>query len=180
VRLDRNPCAGTVGSCSHCADPALFAGKAIAPDGGMPIAPFPHTYSVTLAADELTEGSRAPIRAGAPPQFGGTEDVWSPEHLLVASALLCLKTTFDAYARREQLVIHAWRGTGAGVLVKGKEGPVFTAIELAVEIDTVPGAEARVEAVLATAEHHCIISRALNVPVHLKGTFTATPDRAAG
>jgi len=146
----------------------------------MPIAPFPHTYSVTLTGDELTEGSRGAIRAGAPPQFGGTEDVWSPEHLLVAAALLCLKTTFDAYARREQLAIHGWRGTGTGILAKGKEGPVFTAIELAVEIDTVPGDEARVEALLATAERHCIISRALDVPVHLKGTFTATSDRAAG
>jgi len=146
----------------------------------MPISPFPHTYSVTLAANELTAAPRLAVRVGAPPQFGGTEDVWSPEHLIVAAALTCLKTTFEAYARREQLAIHAWRGTGTGTLVKSKDGPVFSAIELAVEIDTEPGAEARVEAVLATAERNCIISRALNVPVHLKGTFTASPDRAAG
>ena len=60
----------------------------------MATTPFPHRYSVTLIADELTEGPRERIRAGAPPQFGGVEDVWSPEHLLIAAALTCLKTTF--------------------------------------------------------------------------------------
>ena len=75
----------------------------------MATTPFPHRYSVTLIADELTEGPRERIRVGAPPQFGGVEDVWSPEHLLIAAALTCLKTTFDAYARHEQLVIDAYR-----------------------------------------------------------------------
>jgi organic hydroperoxide reductase OsmC/OhrA len=146
----------------------------------MPIAPFPHSYSVTLAADELTAGPREPIVTGAPPQFGGTEAVWSPEHLLIAAALTCLKTTFDAYARREKIAIHHWRGTGTGVLAKGRTGPTFTAIELAVDILTDPGDEARAEAVLAVAERNCIISQTLTAPVHVTGTVKAAAERAAG
>jgi len=146
----------------------------------MAIAPFPHRYEVTLSAGELSEGPRDKIRAGAPPQFGGVEDVWSPEHLLIAAALTCLKTTFDAYARREQLEVTDWRGTATGTLAKGPGGPVFTAIDLAVEMRAAAADVARAESVLSSAGRDCIVSRALVVPVHVTGTVLATADRAAG
>lgn len=146
----------------------------------MPIAPFPHRYSVTLANDTLTAEPRTPIPVGAPPEFGGVDTVWGPEHLLVGAALSCLKTTFDAYARRAQLAIHGWRGTATGVLAKGREGPVFTSIELEVELVTDPGAEVRAQALLETAERSCIVSRALSAPVRVTGKVTAAPGRAAG
>ena len=117
--------------------------------------------------------------AGAPPQFGGSDDVWSPEHLLVAAALLCLKTTFDAHARHNKLAVYAWRGDGSAELVKGPQGPVFTSIELAVEVVTDAGAEERVQQILEKAEKQCIVSRALNVPVHMKASVTALATRAA-
>lgn len=146
----------------------------------MPIAPFPHHYSVTLANDVVTAASRPPISIGPPPEFGGNDTVWGPEHLLVAAALSCLKTTFDAYARRERIAVHAWRAVGTGVLAKGREGPVFASIDLEVELVTDPGDEARAQAVLATAERSCIVSRALSAPVHVTGKVTAASDRAAG
>lgn len=142
--------------------------------------PFPHRYSVTLADDELAADARPLIHVGVPPQFGGTADVWSPEHLLVASALTCLKTTFDAYARREKIAVHEWRGVATGVLAKGAGGPVFTSIDLDIAIVTDAGDEARAQSVLSSAERNCIISRALNVPVHVTGRVIAPPDRAAG
>jgi organic hydroperoxide reductase OsmC/OhrA len=145
----------------------------------MPTAPFPHTYSATLEDNVLLAGSRAPILTGPPPQFGGTNDVWSPEHLLISAALACLKTTFDAFARRDRIQVLAWRGTATGVLVKGREGPVFESIELAVELTTDAGDEARAQATLADAERHCIVSRALSAPVHVTSKVTAEPERAA-
>lgn len=146
----------------------------------MPVAPFPHRYSVTLDHDTLTAAPRAPIPVGPPPQFGGVDTVWGPEHLLIGAALSCLKTTFDAYARRERIAIHAWRGTATGVLAKGREGPVFTSIDLEIELVTDPGGEARAEAVLAMAERSCIVSRALSAPVHVTSKITAAPGQAAG
>jgi organic hydroperoxide reductase OsmC/OhrA len=146
----------------------------------MSIAPFPHHYSVTLDNNTLAAGPRAPVPVGPPPEFGGDDTVWGPEHLLVGAVLSCLKTTFDAYARRERITVHAWRGTATGVLAKGREGPVFTSIELGVELATDPGDEARAQAVLATAERSCIVSRALSAPVHLTSTVVAASARAAG
>lgn len=108
-------------------------------------------------------GSRTPVLTGAPSQFGGSDDVWSPEQLLIAAVLTCLKTTFDAFARRERIT-----------------GPMFERIELAVEITTEAGDEARAQSLIASAERHCIISRALSPPVHVTSTVTAGRTLATG
>lgn len=128
-------------------------------------APFPHRYEVALEDRRLTSPPRAPIAAGAPPQFGGTDDVWSPEELLVGAALECLWTTFDAYARHDQLEFADWRGSGVGTLDKGPTGPVFTSIVLSVEMAVAAADVERARRLVDTAEKHCIISNALRVPV---------------
>jgi organic hydroperoxide reductase OsmC/OhrA len=145
----------------------------------MAITPFPHHYAVTLANGELTAEPRAAIRMGAPREFNGSDEVWSPEHLLVAAVLSCVKTTFDAYARREGITVHGWHANATGVLAKGRSGPAFTSIDVEVDITTTAGDEARAEAVLAAAERDCIISRALSAPVHVTGKATASSNRAA-
>lgn len=132
------------------------------------IAPFPHRYSVSLANGLLNADPRPSIPAGAPPQFGGTDTVWSPEELLVAAVLLCLKTTFDAYARRDKLEVRDWRGTGTGVLEKSPTGPAFTSVQLQVELKVGTGDEDRARKLIETAEHHCIISNAIKAPVVLE------------
>lgn len=146
----------------------------------MAITPFPHHYAVSLTNDQLTAEPRAAIRMGPPPEFNGSDEVWSPEHLLVAAVLSCVKTTFDAYARREGVTVHAWHGNATGVLAKGPSGPVFTSIDVEVDIVTDSGDEPRAEAVLATTERNCIISRALAAPVHVTGKVTTAPTHVVG
>ena len=131
------------------------------------IAPFPHHSDVALADGRLTAGERAPIAAGSPPQFGGSDRVWSPEELLVASVLECLWTTFDAYARHDGLVVAGWSGRGTGVLEKGTPIPTFSSIALEVELTVAAADEERGRRLLATAEQRCIITNALKVPVTL-------------
>jgi organic hydroperoxide reductase OsmC/OhrA len=146
----------------------------------MPTAPFPHRYVVSLADGELTAPPRAPIPAGAPPQFGGSDRVWSPEELLVGSVLLCVQTTFDAYARRASLKILDWDARATGTLVKSSGGPSFSSIDIDVRITTAPGDEARATDLLQTAERHCIISNALDVPVHVHVKTTTAGSAATG
>jgi organic hydroperoxide reductase OsmC/OhrA len=144
------------------------------------IAPFPHRYAVSFEEGLLVADPRPRIPAGAPPQFGGTDQVWSPEELLVAAVLLCLKTTVDAYARREALEIHDWRGTATGVLEKSPDGPAFTSVRLEVQLKVSPGEEARARRLLETAERHCIISRAIKAPVELEASVVAVPHINVG
>jgi len=132
---------------------------------------FPHRYTVALEDRRLAAPPRTPIAVGAPPQFGGSNEVWSPEELLVGAALECLWTTFEAYARHDTLELTGWRDTGVGVLDKGPTGPVFTSITLSVEM-TVAAADAeRARRLLDTAEKHCIISNALRVAVTVQATI---------
>jgi organic hydroperoxide reductase OsmC/OhrA len=133
----------------------------------MAIMPFPHRYSVGLNDDHLTAEPRQPIAVGAPPQFGGTHDVWSPEELLVSAVLLCVKTTFDAFARKAELAIHSCTGKGTGVLEKGPAGAMFTSIRIELDIETDSGAESRVRDLLRSVERACIISRAIHAPVEI-------------
>lgn len=131
------------------------------------IAPFPHTYTVTLEDRQLLAPPRAPIAAGPPPQFGGSENDWSPEELLVASALECLWTTFEAYARRDRLAVERWSGTGTAVLDRGPGVPTFKALTLHVELDVHAGEEERARHLVELAESKCIISNVLRVRVTL-------------
>ena len=132
------------------------------------ITPFPHRYTVRLVGGQLTAPPRAPIAAGPPPQFGGSDDVWSPEELLVAAALECLWTTFEAYARHDDLAVQSWSGTGIAVLDKGSPVPRFTSITLRAELVVAESDVERARRLLQTAEQRCIISHALSVPVTLE------------
>lgn len=142
-------------------------------------APFPHTYTVKLADRRLAAPPRTPIAVGAPPQFGGSDEVWSPEELLVGAALECLWTTFEAYARHHQLEVTGWRGTGSGILDKGPTGPVFTSITLAVEMTVAAADLERARRILDTAEKHCIISNALRVAVTVQADIRPAASSAA-
>jgi organic hydroperoxide reductase OsmC/OhrA len=136
--------------------------------------PFPHRYTVTLSNRTLQAPPREPIALGPPPQFGGSDRVWSPEELLIGATLECLWTTFEALARRSGLAIHDFTGAGIGILDRGSPVPAFTAIELNVHVRVDAGEEQRARTLLAKAEQACIISHALNVPVKLDATATAT------
>lgn len=141
------------------------------------IAPFPHRYTVQLEDRQILAPPRAPIAAGSPPQFGGSDTVWSPEELLVAAALECLWTTFEAYARNDKLAVERWSGTGTAVLEKGKPIPTFSSITLHVELEVGAGDEERAQKLLATAETRCIISNALKVPITVETNVRATRER---
>jgi organic hydroperoxide reductase OsmC/OhrA len=145
----------------------------------MPIAPFPHRYTVAMSDGELVAPPRENLLVGAPPQFGGSDRVWSPEELLVGAALVCLQTTFTAYARRAALAVRSWTATATGTLVKASGGPTFESIELSVVLTTDAGEEARAAQVLRDAERNCIISRALRAPVHVTLAFGASTAHAA-
>lgn len=132
--------------------------------------PFPHRYSVRLANAELSAPPRAPIAAGPPPQFGGSDRVWSPEELLLGATLECLWTTFEAFARRDRLTVHDWSGAADGILDRGPRGPVFTSITLSVAMTVDAGDEERARRILDKAEQGCIIANALNVKVNVEAT----------
>jgi organic hydroperoxide reductase OsmC/OhrA len=137
-------------------------------------APFPHRYEVRLEAREtgavLQAAPRPRILGGAPAEFGGSDQWWSPEHLLLASVNLCLRATFEALARLKHLDVWGYASTARGVLDRTPAGPTFTSFTIAVELTITPGEAERARALLEKAEQHCIVANTLKVPVHLEIT----------
>lgn len=148
--------------------------------GGM-AAPFPHHYATTVrrnghARATLEAPPRTTLQGGAPPEFGGRAEDWSPEHLLLAAVGLCLETTFDALAARDGLAVETWSVSVDGVVDRTPIGLAFTSITARIEI-TVAVEEVERARAVAHRARHCLVSSSLSVPVEVVAIVTG-PDQA--
>lgn len=103
----------------------------------------------------------------SPPEFGGEEGLWTPEHLLVASVASCLMTTFLAIAELSKLEVESLEVSGSGHLVRGEDRRYrFDRVTLRPVVGVV-GEAAREKALrlLAKAEEACLITRSLSAEV---------------
>jgi organic hydroperoxide reductase OsmC/OhrA len=147
--------------------------------------PFPHRYQATLnweggSRAALASGSRPVLVGGPPPEFDGEPGWWSPEHLLLSSANLCLMTTYMVLARKVGLEIMAYRSTAEGVLEKTREGIVFTRIGLQVSILAPSSRLEEARKLVETAQKYCIVSNSLKRPVEVEATVTAAEVTRSG
>jgi len=112
------------------------------------------------------------VPVATPPEFKGHEGIWSPEDLFVASANICLMTTFLAVAERAGLAFSAYESTAEGrlELVEGKFQ--FTAITIRPSITLKPGGDAaKAKELIEKAEHNCLISNSMKATVTLEPTI---------
>jgi organic hydroperoxide reductase OsmC/OhrA len=106
----------------------------------------------------------------APPEFGGEEGLWTPEHLLVASVASCLMTTFLAIAELSKLEVESLEVGASGHLVRGEDRRYrFDRITVRPVVGVV-GESAREKALrlLAKAEELCLITRSLSAEVQME------------
>jgi organic hydroperoxide reductase OsmC/OhrA len=135
--------------------------------------PLPHHYrvkgsgradgDVALTADRLPGMPSAP-----PPEFGGPDDRWSPETLLVAAVADCLILTFRAIARASKLSWTSLDCDVTGTLDRANGATQFTHFDVRARL-VVPRTEdpQRARAVLDRAERSCLISSSLKGSSHL-------------
>ena len=112
------------------------------------------------------------VQVATPPEFKGHDGIWSPEDLFVASANVCLMTTFLAVADRAGLAFSSYESTAEGrlELVEGKFQ--FTAITIRPSIILKPGGDpARAKELIEKAEHNCLISNSMKATVTLEPTI---------
>lgn len=123
---------------------------------------------------------KASFEVATPPEFkGGVEGVWSPEELLVAAAGSCFAVTLAAVAERNGVELDAVEVEGIGHVERGNEGAFhFVAVELMVEVAAEKEDPATLGRLVREAERLCIVSLALDVPVHVR-LVVASPGRAS-
>ncbi|MFZ1292123.1 MAG: OsmC family protein [Melioribacteraceae bacterium] len=133
-----------------------------------------HFYETTVTWTEgrkgiLSEPTLHDIEVATPPEFPkGVPNIWSPEHLFVASVNVCLMTTFLAIAENSKLEFSSFTSKAKGKLEKVENGFMITEIELYPEINIVAEKDLeRAERIVQKAEQHCLISNSIKSEIKL-------------
>ncbi len=134
-----------------------------------------HTYTTNVTYSEQRKGvlsaeGLSPFEIASPPQFpGGHEGIWSPEHLYVASAEICLMTTFLSIAEKSRLEFVSYSSEAVGTLEKVDKGMVMTKIVIRPKvIITDESKKGRALLLLEKAEKYCLISNSMKTEVTLE------------
>lgn len=133
-----------------------------------------YNYQTTVKWTEQRKGimscaGKPEVQVATPPEFKGHEGIWSPEDLFVASANICLMTTFLAVAERAGLAFSSYESTAEGrlELVEGKFQ--FTAITIKPLITVKSGDDAaKAKELIEKAERNCLISNSMKAMVTLE------------
>jgi organic hydroperoxide reductase OsmC/OhrA len=125
-----------------------------------------------VSAPEKTD-----LDVAVPPEFrGGIEGVWSPEELLVAATASCYAVTVVALVERLGVPLLDLDVDAVGHVTKRADGKLaFVAIEVSAKLVTEPSWVAAAEAAAREAKEVCLISLALEVPVHVVAQVSAAP-----
>lgn len=139
--------------------------------------PKVYLYQTSVKWTEQRKGviscaGKPDLPVATPPEFKGHDGIWSPEDLFVASANICLMTTFLSVAERAGLVFTAYESSAEGrlELVEGKFQ--FTAITIKPVITLPAGGDAaKAKELIEKAEANCLISNSMKAQVALEPTI---------
>jgi organic hydroperoxide reductase OsmC/OhrA len=134
-----------------------------------------HTYDVSLNWENktgngiATSGVRTPLLFGPPPEFGGAENTWSPEHLLATSVAACYTTTFLHFARLLKVSLLNFSISCKVEFTKQEIGFEATRYHLqpVVKLDHNPGQNI-LDSLFAKAKKYCFISNSVKGEIEIK------------
>ncbi len=121
----------------------------------------------------LHAGGNPEIGVAAPPEFGGPQNMWSPEDLLAGAVGSCVMTTFIFFLEKSGVKLLSYLSNANATVEKTSEGLAFTGISVDVSISVENEADIdKAEAALQRAEAGCLVSKALKCVVNLKPRIT--------
>lgn len=139
-----------------------------------------------LVEAEWTRGREGTVLAGpapqlafsAPPEFGGKDGLWTPEHLLLAAVTTCYVATFSAIAEINKFPFRGLRVTAEAALEKVPGGMRFATITLRPRL-TIDDPEKREQALLLVekAKKACIISRSLAAEIVMDAAIACCDEK---
>jgi organic hydroperoxide reductase OsmC/OhrA len=129
--------------------------------------------SVEWRGDRITRVSvpgKRPLEVATPPEFRGTHaELWSPEDLLVGALASCYAVTLVSVAEWRGVPLRGLSVDGLGHVERRDDGRfAFVAIELHAKVETDASTLAAAEDAARYAKDACLVSMALDTPVHLE------------
>ena len=140
-----------------------------------------HDYVVELTNTGVKTGiagasadSLPDLPVASPPEFGGPEGVWSPEHMLVGAVATCLMTTFRAVAEASGLDVVDYEDRAIGHLRRGDDRMYsFETVTLRPQITiSDPTKIDRAMRLIHKADTACLVSRSVAANVVVEPTIT--------
>ena len=137
-----------------------------------------HPFNASLKWNEeahigiINSGRRAQIVFTTPPEFGGSQTEWSPEHLLAASISSCYTTTFCHFIKLMKVKVNSFQlDITMDVEKDGAEPFTVTRYVLHPRIEFAgnPGQNV-IDNLLSRAKRYCIISNSV------KGEVIVEPE----
>ncbi len=109
------------------------------------------------------------IDVATPPDFAkGVPNTWSPEHLFVATAAICLMTTFLAIAENSKLEFESFECSATGKIEKVDGKFMMSEIKLNPVVKISDAAkEERTLRIIEKSEQHCLISNSMKSKIIL-------------
>lgn len=118
-----------------------------------------------MKSDELPE-----IEVNAPANFGGPDNVWSPEHLFVSSIASCTMLSFLYFAEQRKVEVKSYESVAKGVLKKGDAGYEFESVVVEAIVDVPEEQQVKVPKLAELGEKYCLVSNSVkcNIEFNVK------------
>ncbi|MFO7444817.1 MAG: OsmC family protein [Ignavibacteriaceae bacterium] len=136
--------------------------------------PDVHYYETTVKWDKdrignISADGMPDVTVATPPEFPkGVPDIWSPEHLFVASVNICLMTTFLAIADNSNLQFKSFSSKAKGKLEKVDGKFAISEIELNPSVTVTQEKDVeRAKRIIDKAEQNCLISNSIKSKIIL-------------
>lgn len=105
----------------------------------------------------------------APPEFGGRDDCWSPEDLLVAAVESCLHLTARYWVGTMKIDMKGYRSQGVGRMERTANGLRFQGIDVRIQVDVGSDEDAtKMQEAIEKTEQYCPVSQAVSCPIRIE------------
>lgn len=119
------------------------------------------------------------IHFAAPPQFGGMEGRWTPEHLLLTAVASCFTTTFQAIAEYSKFEYRDLQVEAEGEVRKSESGSGYSFGEIVIRPTLAildDSKRERALALLHKAKAVCLVSKILAAPPRVEPRIEVCSD----
>ncbi len=108
------------------------------------------------------------IEVATPPEFGGPENIWTPEDLLTSAVAACIMTSALFFIDRAKIQLRSYKSKATATMEKTPAGLAITRIVIAASIELHDmEQEAAARKAMEQAEKSCPLSISLTCPVEL-------------
>ena len=135
-----------------------------------------HTSVVWKGGEQadLLSPAKPTLAIEPPPEFGGHDNVWSPEDLLLGAVESCLLLTVLFFVDKMKIRMRGYRSKAVARMARTPQGLRFQGVDVEIEGDLESEEDApKFRNAVAQAESRCPVGAALNCPVRAVAIVSA-------